>query len=108
VGGARIYRVVPGEAPQIYADGFTNVVDIVFRGQRKPVGARDRQALVTSDDPAGALIRLKPDGSRETVVSEGLIRPRAVAIGYDALLISNCGLCAGDGQVIRIALDEAD
>jgi hypothetical protein len=35
VGGARIYRVVPGEVvlgetPPIYADGFTNVIDIAF------------------------------------------------------------------------------
>jgi hypothetical protein len=54
------------------------------------------------------LIRLKPDGSRETLLSEGLTMPTAVAIGYDALLISNCGVCAGDGQVIRVVLDVAD
>jgi hypothetical protein len=27
-GGARVYRVVPGQAPTIYAQGFTNIIDI--------------------------------------------------------------------------------
>jgi hypothetical protein len=63
------------------------------------------------------LIRLKPDGSQETLVSEGLVSPTGVAIGYDGLYISNCGVCgappgqpdqAGLGQVIRIVLGEDD
>jgi hypothetical protein len=30
VGGARVYRVVPGHKPQVYARGFTNIIDIAF------------------------------------------------------------------------------
>src|SRR5436189_2213036 len=30
VGAARIYRLVPGGAPEVYAGGFTNVIDIAF------------------------------------------------------------------------------
>jgi hypothetical protein len=108
VGGARIYRVVPGEAPQIYADGFTNVTDIVFEDDGSLLVLELAKNSLLSEDLTGALIRLKPDGSRETLLSEGLTMPTAVAIGYDALLISNCGVCAGDGQVIRVVLDVAD
>jgi hypothetical protein len=106
VGGARIYRVVPGEASQIYAEGFTNVIDFVFAGDGSLFMLELATHSLLSEDQTGALIRLKPDGSRETVVSEGLISPTAVAIGYDALVISNCGVCAGDGQVIRLVLDK--
>ena len=55
-----------------------------------------------SSDPTGALIRLKPDGSRRTLLSKGLTMPTAVAVGADrAIYISSCGTCAGAGQVIR-------
>jgi hypothetical protein len=108
VGGARIYRVVPGEAPQVYADGFTNVIDIVFEGDGSLLVLEIAKNSLLSGDPTGALIRLKPDGSRETLLSEGLVMPAAVAIGYDALVISNCGVCAGDGQVIRMILDKGE
>jgi hypothetical protein len=97
---------VPGEAPQVYAEGFTNVIDIVFEGDGSLLVLEIAKNSLLSGDPTGALIRLKPDGSRETLLSEGLVMPTAVAIGYDALLISNCGGCAGDGQVIRVILDK--
>jgi hypothetical protein len=106
IGGARIYRVVPGEAPQVYAEGFTNVIDIIFEGDGNLLVLEIAKNSLLSGDPTGALIRLKPDGSREILLSEGLVMPTAVAIGYDALVISNCGVCAGDGQVIRVILDK--
>jgi hypothetical protein len=34
VGAARVYRVVPGKAPTVFADGFTNIIDIAFRPDR--------------------------------------------------------------------------
>lgn len=103
VGGARIYRVVPGEAPQVYADGFTNVIDIAFEDDGNLLVLEIAKNSLLSGDPTGALIRLKPNGSRKTLVSEGLTMPTAVVIGDDdALYISNCGACAGDGQVIRL------
>ncbi len=106
VGGARIYRVVPGEEPQVYADGFTNVIDIVFESDGSLLVLELAKNSLLSDDPIGALIRLKPDTSREMVLSEGLTLPTAVAIGDDhSLYISNCGACAGVGQVIRIPRD---
>jgi sugar lactone lactonase YvrE len=106
VGGARIYRVVPGDAPQVYADGFTNVIDIAFDHDGSLLVLELAKNSLLSDDQTGALIRLHPDGSRETLISEGLMMPTAVAIGADgALYISNCGACAGTGQVIRLELD---
>jgi hypothetical protein len=115
VGGARIYRVVPGEEPQVYAEGFTNIIDLVFEDDGSLLVLEHRKKSILSGDLNGALIRLKPDGSRETLVDEGLTSPTAMAIGYDGIYVSNCGVCgappnqpdqAGLGQVIRIVLDE--
>jgi hypothetical protein len=109
VGGARIYRLVPGEEPQIYAEGFTNVVDIAFDDDGSLLVLELAKNSLLSSDETGALIRLKRDGSRETLLSEGLVMPTAVAIGKDhALYIYNCGVCAGNGEVIRIARDKDD
>jgi hypothetical protein len=109
VGGARIYRVVPGKKPEIYAEGFTNVIDIAFEHDGSLLVLElATNALPVSDPSAlGALWRLKPDRSRQTLLSEGLIMPTSVAIGKDhALYISNRGVSAGDGQVIRVILDK--
>lgn len=106
-GGARIYRIVPSEEPQVYAEGFTNVVDIDFEGDGSLSVLEIAKNSLLSGDPTGALIRLKPDGSRKTLLSDGLLMPTAVTVGdKHALYISHCGLCAGDGHVIRIVLDE--
>jgi len=99
-------EVVLGETPPIYADGFTNMIDIAFDHDGSLLVLELAKNSLLSDDQTGALIRLHPDGSRETLISEGLTMPTAVAIGADgALYISNCGACAGTGQVIRLELD---
>ena len=57
---------------------------------------------LASGDPAGALIRLRPDGSRETLLEDGLISPTAVAVGRDGwIYLSNHGQEAGVGEVVR-------
>jgi hypothetical protein len=108
VGGARIYRVVPGHAPQIFADGFTNVIDIAFERDGRLLVLEIAKSSLLSNDPTGALIRLNRDGSRNTLLSEGLIHPTAIAVRGDVLYISNCGTCAGGGQVIRVSLGDND
>jgi DNA-binding beta-propeller fold protein YncE len=107
-GGARIYRVEPGEDPnaerEIYADGFTNVVDIAFDDDGNLyVVEIDADSIIVDPPFNGALIRVAPDGSRETILDQGLFAPAGVAVGRDgALYVTNCGVCAGGGQVLRI------
>lgn len=100
VGAARVYRVVPGEAPQIYLMNFTAIIDLDF----------DREGnlyvLEHATGPGlsgpGALTRVAPNGDR-TVVAAGLTRPTSVAIGPDCnAYVSNRGTSAGIGEVIRI------
>jgi hypothetical protein len=44
-----------------------------------------------------------PDGTRSVVQSDGLVAPSGLAVGPDgALYVSNYGVFAGQGQVIRL------
>lgn len=103
VGAARIYRVVPGQVPAVYAEGFTAIIDIDFdrRGNLYVLQIASGPDL----SPPGALIRVAPDGTRTTVATPPLFFPTSVGIGPDGdAYISNCGVCAGAGEVIRVDL----
>ncbi|MDI3339387.1 MAG: ScyD/ScyE family protein [Sphaerobacter sp.] len=104
VGGARIWRVVPGEAPTVYAEGFTNIIDLAFA----PDGslyvleiAADSLLVPTSP---GALYRLAPDGTRTLIAREGLVAPAGLAIDASgAIYVANMGVMPGQGQVVQIS-----
>ena len=99
VGAARIYRVVPGTAPEVYLSGFTFIVSLAFDSQGNLYVLQHQDG---AGAPAtGSLIRVAPDGSRTTVIG-GLTRPTSVAIGPDgAIYISHRGISIGIGQVLR-------
>ncbi len=104
VGGARVYRVVPGEAPQVYASGFTNIIDIAFdRRGRLHVLEIAKNGLL-SGDLTGALLRVNRDGSRQTLASQGLVAPGGFVIAADGgFYVTNNGVFADTGQVVRIS-----
>jgi sugar lactone lactonase YvrE len=103
VGGARVYRVVPGQSPTIFADGFTNIIDMAF--------ARDGTLYVLeitgnglqSGDPTGALMKVGRDGSKSTILKQPLMMPGGIALGPDgAIYVTNKSTFAGTGEVLRI------
>ncbi|GAB2966072.1 ScyD/ScyE family protein [Amycolatopsis acidiphila] len=102
-GAARVYRVVPGHAPQVYAQGFTNIIDIGFHDGKLYVLEIAQNGLLTADqDPSGALIRVGEHGSRQ-IVSQNLILPGGLTFRGGDAYVSNCGACpAGLGSVVRI------
>ena len=101
-GAANIYRIERGSAPEVYASGLTNVTDLAFDRHGNLYVVEIAADGLGSGDPTGALIKIRPDGSRETVASEGLVNPYGVAIGRDgAVYVSNHGAEAGVGEVLR-------
>ncbi len=101
---ARVFRVVPGQDPQVFADGFTNIMDIGFAADGTLYVLEIAQNGLLSGDPTGALVRLAPDGSQTVVMSDGLFLPGGLALRGGAAYVSNCGVCVGDGSVLRIPL----
>lgn len=103
-GGARVYRVVPGDEPEVFAEGFTNIIDIGFADDGTLYVLEHAHNGLLSGDPTGALIRVDPDGSHEIVMSEGLVLPGGLALRDGAAYVSNNGQSAGEGSVLRIPL----
>ncbi len=104
-GAARVYRVVPGEEPEVFAEDFTNIIDIGFADDGTLYVLEIAHNGLLSGDPTGALIRVNDDGSHDIVMSDGLTFPGGLALRGGAAYVSNCGICVGDGSVLRISLD---
>jgi hypothetical protein len=103
LGGANVYRVgVSG--PEVYAAGFTNIIDLAFDSRGRLYVLEIFHNSLLSGDPTGALIRVDLDGSREVLMSTGLITPGGLALRKGFAYISNCGTCASGGEVLRIPL----
>src|SRR5205814_119496 len=105
---ASIYRVVPGELPEVYADGFRMIIDIAFDADWNLYVLQ--YATVPGSVPgnvfgrSGTLTRIAPDGTRTTVIS-GLRTPTSLAIGPDGFLyVTNLGNFPAIGEVLRIAV----
>lgn len=103
-GGARIFRVVPAAAPEVYATGFTNIIDLEFDASgRLYVLEIDTNGLL-APEVTGRLACVDVAGNTAvTVASEGLVMPGGMTIGPDgAIYVSNYSAMPGLGQVVRI------
>jgi hypothetical protein len=107
-GGANVFRVVPGEDPEVYADDFTNIIDIAFdkRGRLYVLEIATEGLLNTPEGelPAGRLVRVNRDGSRTTLASEGLAAPGGFVLGHGAAYITNNSILSDAGQVVKVAI----
>jgi len=95
-GTARIWRIVPGHKPTIYATGFTTISDLAFQGKDMLVVEIAARGLLDPSSP-GALIRLQPNGKRTVMASRGLTAPTGVAVAGGRIYVSNNGLFPGTG-----------
>lgn len=108
VGGARVYKVVPGSTiPQVYADGFTNIIDVVYHNGNLYVLELAKKGLLQAQGPngdlTGALVKVAPDGTKTTIASAGLIAPGGMAVAGDGTIyVSNKSIFAGQGELLRI------
>jgi hypothetical protein len=107
-GAAKVWRVVPGHKPKVFAAGFTNIIDIAFdkRGRLYVLEiAKDGLLNVPEDQlPVGRLVRVNRDGSRTTLASEGLNAPGGFVLGRHAAYITNNSILSDAGQVVKVAI----
>ncbi len=103
VGGANVYRVVPGSAPQVYASGFTNIIGIAFDREGALYVLEISHNGLLSGNPVGALIRVAPDGSRTELFPGALIAPGGMTIARDGTIyVSRFATMPDVGDVVRI------
>jgi hypothetical protein len=98
-GSSSVWRMEASGVPAVYRSGFTWIIALAF----DPSG--NLYVLQHSDGPltnsGGSLIRVSPDGTRTTLVSN-IQRPGGLAVGEDgAVYVSMAGGAnfKGDGEV---------
>ena len=103
IGGARVHRLIPGQVPTVFASGFTNIVDLAWGPDGNLYVLEIAAHSLRAGDRIGALIRVSRDGATRDVITEQLVAPTGLAVASDgAIYVTNCGDCAGLGEVIRI------
>jgi hypothetical protein len=97
-GGANVWRIVPGHAPEVYVGGLTAVVDIAF-GPDGSLYASEFVTDVASETGAGAVVRVRPSG-RRTVLGEGsLFFPGGVAVDrHGRVYVANWSILPANGS----------
>jgi hypothetical protein len=102
VGGANVYRVVPGSAPEVFATGFTNIIGIAFDRQGALYVLEISHNSLLSGNPVGALFRVV-NGEKEELVPGTLISPGGMAIARDgSIYVSRFATLPNAGDVVRI------
>ncbi|MEP1061227.1 MULTISPECIES: ScyD/ScyE family protein [Cyanophyceae] len=103
-GSARVYRIGAEGEPEVYAEGFTNIIDLAFdQSGGLYVLEYDADAILNGGE-TGALIYISPDGSTQTTIADDeLINPTGLTLGSNGdIYISNKGFVPGQGEVLRI------
>jgi DNA-binding beta-propeller fold protein YncE len=108
VGSATVQRVVPGGEPTIYANGFTNIMDVAFGPDGSLYVLEIAHAgLATPTEggpPMGGLWVVPPGGGDpELLASDGLVMPGGLAVSDDGTVhISTCSVCPGGGGIVSL------
>jgi sugar lactone lactonase YvrE len=114
VDGARVYRLVPGQTPEVYAEGFTNIIDLTFDAEGNlyvlEIAANGLlQAMGPGGDFTGGLVQVNPDDNKtKTIIaSDVLTAPTSLAISpAGGIYVANSGIMSGTGEILR--LDQCD
>lgn len=104
-GTSQIYRVVPGEAPTVWARGLTAVTAIAFDGPRLLATELSVGGLLAAPKAPGALVEVVGNGAGEKVVTlpvHGLTEPTGLAVVDGTVYVANSGATVGTGQLLRI------
>src|SRR4029079_5213486 len=100
-GSAKIYRVVPGQAPTVYRSGFKTINEFAFAPGGRLYLLQFATAPVFFGGP-GALIHVDTNGV-PTVITTALFQPTGVVVGSDgSIYVANRGAAPGGGEVLRI------
>jgi hypothetical protein len=115
-GRARVWRVVPGQAPQVWARGLTTIQGCGF-GKDGAFYATEFQTHGLNEsgtgNPTGDVVRIDQHGHRTRLGVGKLFFPSGFAVGPNGgIYVSNCSispaagmgkqLCPAGGEVVRV------
>ena len=103
-GTASVYRVVPGQAPALYASNLTALTDLAFGADGSLYVLQHGSPGIPPFAGPGAIWRVPPGGGgTSTLVAGNLPRATGLVVGSGgALYVSVNGASAGNGAVWRI------
>ena len=111
-GASVVFRVVPGQAPTVWASGLTSVNGCGFGadGQFYAVELSTKN-LIEAEPGTGAVVRVAPHSTAPTPIVEHLSFPAGFAAAKDgSLYVSNWGIAPANsgggptGEVLKITL----
>jgi hypothetical protein len=113
-GHSRIWRVVPGHAPKVWARGLTAVQGCGFGSDGAFYATEFQTGALGASSPAGDVVRISRSGHRTHLGVGKLFFPSGFAAGTNgSIYVSNCSiapatgmgkqLCPAGGQVVRIS-----
>jgi hypothetical protein len=103
-GSARVYRVVPGKAPKVYASGFTALTDLAFDSHGRLLTLSFARESIIGPPSPGVLTRIERNGSRTVLASDGLESATGIAVSGDDVYLSNHGTSPGTGEILKLHL----
>ena len=104
VGGASIWRVVPGHKPTKYASGLTNVTDLAFGKDGSLYVVQIADTGLLDEEATGSVVSIPAGGGPKMKVVEGLTTPYGITLHGQSAYVTTCSTCAGGGEVIRVPL----
>lgn len=104
VGGARVWKLVPGQDRTLLSNGFTNILDLAFdrKGRLLVLEMADKGLL--SRDTTGRLVRIEPNGEHTVLAREGLESPGGIEVAPngDVYLTNRTNGPNFSGELLRI------
>ena len=100
-GTAYIYRVVPGQQPQIWAKGLSAVTAIAFDSKGRLLATEySTGGLLAAPKVPGALVRVSANGKKVTKLPvAGLVEPAGVAVSPKGdIWVANYGTSSAKGK----------
>lgn len=107
-GTATVWRVVPGQEPQVYADGFTNIIDLAFTDRGDLLVLEISHTGLASETPEPGALHVVPrrDPAATYQLDVDLAHPGGIAVKRDTVYVSTHTTSTTDGEILRFHLDD--